>query len=249
MILYFSGTGNSKYVANRMNEQIRDDVFELSERIRNRDYSELHSDRPWVIVVPTYACRIPRIVEEWLDHVQFCGSKDVYLVMTCGSRIGDAGTHVKKLCARRNWNYKGCTGIVMPVNYIALLKTPTRAEALSIIERAEVFITKAAERISRGAAFPEEQITLLDRASSGVVNQLFYRMFVHSNKFYVTDRCISCEKCVTYCPLANIRLIDGKPVWGEDCTHCMSCIDRCPAEAIEYGRHSRKLPRYICPKV
>ena len=49
-------------------------------------------------------------------------------------------------------------------------------------------------------------------------------------------------------PLGNIKLADGKPVWGDRCTHCMACISRCPKEAIEYGTHSRGLPRYLCPK-
>ena len=62
------------------------------------------------------------------------------------------------------------------------------------------------------------------------------------------EKCISCGKCDTVCPLANIRLQDGKPVWGDRCTHCMACICRCPKEAIEYGKHSEGLPRYVCGK-
>lgn len=39
-------------------------------------------------------------------------------------------------------------------------------------------------------------------------------------------------------------LQNGKPVWGQDCTHCMACICCCPAEAIEYGKMSLGKPRY-----
>ena len=39
-------------------------------------------------------------------------------------------------------------------------------------------------------------------------------------------------------------LQNGKPLWGQDCTHCMACICCCPAEAIEYGRMSLGKPRY-----
>lgn len=42
----------------------------------------------------------------------------------------------------------------------------------------------------------------------------------------------------------NIQLIDGKPVWGKNCTHCMACICYCPQEAIEYGKKSVGKPRY-----
>ena len=39
-------------------------------------------------------------------------------------------------------------------------------------------------------------------------------------------------------------LQNGKPVWGQDCTHCMACICCCPAEAIEYGKMCLGKPRY-----
>ena len=64
MILYFSGTGNSKYVAERMAEDTQEEVLDLFQRIKNNDCSQLKSDKPWVIVVPTYAWRIPHIVEK-----------------------------------------------------------------------------------------------------------------------------------------------------------------------------------------
>ena len=68
MVLYFSGTGNSRYVAKRIGREIDDEVSDLFERIRSHDNSELRSESPWVVVVPTYAWRIPHIVQEWLEH-------------------------------------------------------------------------------------------------------------------------------------------------------------------------------------
>ena len=35
---------------------------------------------------------------------------------------------------------------------------------------------------------------------------------------------------------------------GKELYHCMACICRCPAEAIEYGKHGKGMPRYVCPK-
>ena len=52
MILFFSGTGNSEYAAKRIGKTINDDAVNLFEKIRSRDFSQLHSNRPWVIVSP-----------------------------------------------------------------------------------------------------------------------------------------------------------------------------------------------------
>lgn len=248
MILYFSGTGNSEYTAKRIGNETGDEVVNLFEKIRNSDFSEMKSVSPWVVVTPTYSWRIPHIVRDWLKNTSLAGSANIYFVMTCGGEIGNAGKYLKELCAEKNMNYCGCAEIVMPENYIALFSTPTKEAALQIIDKAESTIDKTILSIKNGENLPEPKISFGDKIYSGIVNDAFYPMFVHAKKFYVTDDCISCGKCANVCPLNNIAMESGKPKWGDSCTHCMACICRCPKEAIEYGKHSKKLPRYTCPK-
>jgi len=248
MILYFSGTGNSEYAAKRIGKEINDEAINLFDKIRSSDNSELNSDRSWVIVVPTYAWRIPHIVQKWIENTNLTGSRDIYFVMTCGGSIGNAGKYLEKLCAGKNMNYCGCAEIVMPENYIALFSTPTEEEAMQIIEQAEGVIGSTARCIKQHCKLTQSEISLGDKINSGIINDLFYPVFVHAKKFYTTDDCISCGKCVKVCPLNNIRIENGKPIWGENCTHCMACICRCPKEAIEYGKHSRGLTRYTCKR-
>ena len=69
MILYFSGTGNSEYAAKRIGRELRDEVLNLFEKIRNHDYSEIHSDSPWAVSythLDVYKRQSPgRAVGEW----------------------------------------------------------------------------------------------------------------------------------------------------------------------------------------
>ena len=95
MILYYTGTGNSAYTARRIANAIGDEAADLFERLRDNDTSPLESQKPWVIVTPTYAWRIPRIVRDWLDKTELRGSRDIYFVMTCGSEIGNAGSYIE----------------------------------------------------------------------------------------------------------------------------------------------------------
>ena len=119
---------------------------------------------------------------------------------------------------------------------------------MQIIEQADSVIGHALLYIQNGNKFPQSDLSFGDKMNSGIVNKLFYPVFVHAEKFYATDECISCGKCVKVCPVNNIRIESGKPVWGDNCTHCMACICRCPSEAIEYGKHIRGLARYTCKK-
>lgn len=82
---------------------------------------------------------------------------------------------------------------------------------------------------------------LYDRFMNGAVNPMFYRLFVKADAFYANDKCVGCGKCVELCPLNNIVLKDGKPVWGKAVPTC-----HCPVEAIEYGKKSIGKPRYHC---
>jgi len=248
MILYFSGTGNSEYTAQRIGKEIDDEVINLFDKIRILDYSDMKSERPWIIVVPTYAWRIPHIVSDWLEKTNFSGNKEIYFVMTCGGSIGNAGKYLETLCAKKNMNYCGCAEIVMPENYIALFSTPTKDKALQIINQSESIIDRTALHIKNGDKLPKRDISFGDKVNSGIINGLFYPVFVHAKKFYATESCISCGKCVNVCPLKNVSIENGKPKWGDNCTHCMACICKCPKEAIEYGKHSKGLPRYICLK-
>ncbi len=166
-------------------------------------------------------------MEKWLEKTVLSGSKDIYFVMTCGDSIGNAGKYLKALCSKMQMNYSGCYKIVMPENYIAMFSTPTKEEAVSIISKAEAEINKAIECLKSGRNFPEPQISLIDKMESGIVNKLFYPLSGHAKKFHVTDACNSCGLCERVCPLKNIQLIDGKPSWSDNCTHCMACICRC----------------------
>lgn len=248
MIIYFSGTGNSAYVARRIAKGLADEALDLFERLRTHDYTPLSSERPWVVVAPTYAWRLPRFVSDWLRRTELTGSRDVTFVLTCGGSIGNAGRYAERLCAEKGLTCKGTIPVVMPDNYIALFDAPAPDEAQRIIDAAEPAIDRAIELIGAGKMYAPGRLSLADRLESGVVNDVFYPLVIHAKKFAAGEACTSCGLCERVCPLSNIRLTDGRPVWGDTCTHCMACINRCPAHAIEYGKASRGKPRYTCPK-
>ncbi|MCB2362304.1 hypothetical protein [Clostridium estertheticum] len=50
-------------------------------------YAKINVGGKLVFVVPTYAWRIPRIVEEWIAKTKFTGHVNTYFVMNCGDTI------------------------------------------------------------------------------------------------------------------------------------------------------------------
>ena len=244
MILYFTGTGNSGYAARRIADGLGEPLLCLNDRIKAGGTAPVETGEQLVIVTPTYAWRIPRIVKDWLLHTELTGAKRAWFVMTCGSEIGDADRYNRRLCQAKGLACMGTAQIVMPENFIAMFNAPTVEEARRIVAKAEPFIDRAIAAIRAGHMFSPPRKKLYDRIVSSAVNPVFYPLFVKANSFTASDVCIGCGKCEKLCPLNNITLQNARPVWGTNCTQCMACICYCPTRAIEYGKKSAGKPRY-----
>ncbi|MCR5649120.1 MAG: EFR1 family ferrodoxin [Oscillospiraceae bacterium] len=249
MILFFTGTGNSEYAARRIGRITGETPVSLVNRIRSGDTSPLESETPWVICAPIYAWQMPRIVRDHIAATELRGSRDVYFVLTCGGDTGNADKYARRLCESKGLNFRGLARVVMPENYIAMFSAPDEEEARRIIEKAVPGIDAAAELIREGRDLPPVKKGVMAGFLSAAVNRGFYASAIKDRDFFATDACISCGLCAEVCPLGNIELRDGRPVWKGTCTQCMSCICRCPVQAIEYGKKSAGKPRYICPDI
>ena len=151
---------------------------------------------------------------------------------------------ILEICREKQITYMGTEQVVMPENYIAMFNAPQAEEARQIVAKAEPDIDRVISAIAANQAFTPSRNNLYDRFMSGPVNPIFYSFFVKANAFVASDACTGCGQCARLCPTNNITIQNGKPVWGGDCTHCMACICRCGAEAIEYGKKSLGKPRY-----
>lgn len=95
IILYYSATGNTEFIANELAKCLDDECIDLLPRIKNHDYSDLHSDKPFVICAPVYVCEIPRFMSKYLKKQTFSGNKDVYFIFTSGGYCGISGQLAK----------------------------------------------------------------------------------------------------------------------------------------------------------
>ena len=74
MICCFSGTGNSQYIAGQIAKALQEKVVNLNAKIKSHDTTPLQTGSNLIVVTPTYAWRIPRIVSERI----FNAWRDVY---------------------------------------------------------------------------------------------------------------------------------------------------------------------------
>ena len=242
MVLYFSGTGNSRYVAKKIADVSGDEFISIGQKLKSGDFSEVRSEKPLVFVGPVYAGRLPRVMEDYIRKVKFIGTQRTYFIVTCAQTPWVTVRYVEKLCAEKGFSLLGFNSIVMPQGYIAGGGTQPKEVNDKILKAAEPKIISIAETIRDKKQLPEEQPG--KAMMSKVLNPIMYSIMISAKSFRSTDKCGGCGKCVQRCPLNNIKLTNGKPVWGDQCTHCMACIAGCPNEAIEYGKKTVGKPRY-----
>lgn len=242
MVLYFSGTGNSRYVAEKISEISDDKMISINQRLKYNDYSPVESDRPLVFVGPVYAGRLPRVMDAYIRNVTFNGTNQAYFIGTCAATPWQTINYVEKICEQKQFFLRGFHSVIMPQGYVAGGGTQPKEVNDKILKEAEPDIIKIAEAIRDNAVLPKEQPG--KAVMSKVLNPIMYAVMINAKCFAATNKCTGCGKCVERCPLNNITLKDGKPVWGKTCTHCMACIAGCPAEAIEYGKKTQGKPRY-----
>lgn len=249
MILYFSATGNTKYIATELAKALGDNVLDLRERIRQKDYSPIRSKKPFILCSPVYVCEPPLFLIAFLRKTKLIGSPDVYSVFTSGGYAGISEFIVR--CLMRKKHYKGSAEIKMPRNYIASNMYPEleTAEIERRIRQAGRKIQETADVIRAGDHLKSRHIRLWEILVTLPFNPVWYHLEQGVKDFHVKDNCISCGKCERLCPLQVISMDNGKPVWkGKTCAHCMSCIQNCPAAAIEYGEKTKGKKRYYFEK-
>ena len=247
MILYFSGTGNSRYIAQLLSEYCSDELGSLNKHMRQRrlePYTAQYafsSETPFVIVCPTYCWHIPKVLEEFLLDSRFLGSREMYFILTCGSGTGQAARHAEEICRRLSMEFMGLTSVLMPENYITLFHAPEPDDAVGLIRAARPQVQNIAQQILIHHTIRD---SYAGPAMPAPLYKLFYKFFVHDRRFRVKDNCIGCSACARLCPMANIRMRDGRPVWMGGCTQCQSCIGVCPVDAIEFGHRTKGKRRY-----
>ena len=251
MIFYFSGTGNSKHVAEQLAAMLGERLVAIAEAVAEGTLTFALAEGESVgWVFPTYSWGPAPVAADFASRVQLqgCGADTYcYMVTTCGDEVGETVTMFAKSLG--NISLKAAFSVQMPNNYILLPGFDVDDKALerSKVEASAARIKAVAEAIGAKREIIDVVVGPWRRLKSRLIYPLF-RRFAMSDKAFAAnaDVCTRCGLCARECPANNITLDGGSlPRWHGKCTMCLSCIHRCPVRAIEYGKATRSKGRYF----
>ena len=227
MVFYFTGTGNSLYVA----KQLDGEQVSISQAIR---HTELVFEAASIgVVCPVYGHEMPDMVKEFLRKAAF-RTEYFYLVLTYGKIHGGAAELAEQTLADCGKKADYINTIMMVDNFLPGFDM---AEQIALDPEKKVDEHIAAIKADIDARrIWKQPVTQADRdwhkkyleRQSGVPADFW------KNLYHVTEECIGCGICTRVCPAGCIRLEGQRAVYAmENCQTCMACIHHCPKNAIQ----------------
>ena len=246
MIYYFSGTGNSRYAAEKLAILTEDKCVSIASIFNGNPPDVAGRSDVTGFVFPAYYGGLPEMVKRFASHREIKTHLGfyVYSVITCGAEAGAAGVRLSQCLEHR---VDMCVQLPMPDNYIMLYNPSDSDTAKQKLKAADAALTDIADMVETRTRFGK--VNIRQKALTAVMYP-FYNLFRVTFPFSADEKCTHCGLCAKICPERAIKIKNGKPVWvKKKCQHCTACINRCPADAIQFGLLTEKRSRYAITKL
>ena len=258
MIFYFSGTGNTRWAAQKVAAATADRLVNIAEEMLAAETDQasdpqftytLAQDERIGFFFPVHGWRPPRLVLDFLDrlHLANADSHYAYVVCTAGDNVGEAGSILGERLQTMGIKIDSAISLIMPESYVGLpfmdVDTPAKEQCKKM--EADNKLTRfIADIIECRSGVRHITIGHWPRINSRLIGSVFVKKLVTDRPFHVVaDRCLHCGKCASVCPVANIHFEKGgEPSWLHNgkCLSCFACYHHCPTHAIEYGGRTKK---------
>jgi len=266
VIFYFSGTGNTWWVAQKIasklvERNIPTKVFSLeNEQIKDQATLEKKISSADLVGIgyPIYASDYPVIVGEFIKALPEGRNKKAFVFTTMMAFSGDGAMVAVRSLRRKGYKVKQAVNIKMmnnlrlPYPIVRSLQIKNGEETKELKQKAEERIERLVERIIAEKHWLQGRDPF--NIAGGLMQRIPMKLLKHSffARYFFVDKetCNKCMQCVDFCPTKNITYDGGEFHFGNKCIACFRCYNLCPQEAIQHKKgtlNRQRFPRYKGP--
>ncbi|MFW9929835.1 MAG: EFR1 family ferrodoxin [Candidatus Thorarchaeota archaeon] len=249
-IYYFSGTGNSLYIARSLYNYILDAKLIpiaaiLNENSNKQKFTFKATAQTIGFVFPCHGLTIPIPVKKFLKHLDLGTSKYVFAVITRGGSVFHGFSTINKIIHKQRKKLNASFIIDMGMNdpKLKFFSIPSekelRAIELNFLEKVKIIkniIINQEEYHDdiRGDTFSHFKSFnyILEKLVAFTVHHIAPKV---KKYFYTDSKCIGCGICQKVCLSQKIIMVNDRPIWQKhiDCYYCYACLNFCPTESIQ----------------
>jgi formate hydrogenlyase subunit 6/NADH:ubiquinone oxidoreductase subunit I/flavodoxin len=253
-IYYFSGTGNSLYVARELQKRIPETNLIPIVSLLNQDVIEIKGETLG-FVFPIHYTAIPIPVKMFIKKLDLKSTKYVFAIATRLGTPHRAFIDIEKILKKKGKSLDSRFALNMANNDPKSdYKVPTKKEIkkfeyvvntrLSIIQKIIINKEKSHEK-DTDITFPVSPLVV----KLVPIFRPFLEFTRLKSRYYADSKCTGCGTCEKVCLSKKIKMINKKPVWQKNvqCFYCYACINYCPKQSVQIKSFTEKNGRYSHP--
>ena len=260
VIFYFTGTGNTRYIAenlelslNRKGMEAKSmsivgiEKMQIDEEINNNDIV--------FIAYPIYGSDMPENMKRFIHSMPDGNDKKLGVICSQMLFSGDGSSIMHRFLRKKGYDQIWSYQINMP-NNLCIKGSPFKQyDDYDVIEQRYLAGARAkVGKICDAVIGDKRRVgdnTIFHKAMA-LMQRPFYKSMgkkSFSHKLNVDiSLCNKCEKCIDNCP-NNVIMMDDEQVkftQQDKCTVCLRCMNYCPKSAITFGGNVKQ-PLYKGP--
>lgn len=247
-IYYFSGTGNSLYVAKELQKRIPETKLIPMVSLLDRDIVKSVSDTVG-FVFPIHLAMAPSTVIEFVKKLDLRSAEYIFAIATRGGSQHRAFIDLENVLKKKEKSLNSFFSLNMPSNDPKFEGWEPATE--EEIRKLESDVQNKLDSIHKIILNKENchekdtNFTVPMPAFSFLSPLLPILNRFYNVEFYADSKCIQCGTCEKVCLSGKVKMIDGKPVWQKDvqCFFCHACLNYCPEQAVQI-KSTRLLKSY-----
>jgi len=252
VMFYFSGTGNSRFIAGSFAASAELFCKNMNSRCcsieENVDFIQLIASEEIIgFCYPVYGSRVPRIMREFsLKHIECFKNKKVIIFCTQLIFSGDGARAFTDIFPRNYFDVIYAEHFLMPNNVCNLFFLPlaSNKKVRKYIVKAEQKMETVCKNITNGIVI-KKGFNVISRVL-GLMQGVFIPLIEKSSldSVVIHNNCTQCKLCVSICPMKNLVFHNNRIMQKSNCTICYRCINKCPQKAISLFFKGRVKTQY-----